>query len=245
MRKFLLIVAILFPAIATAQPDLSGEWVMNSVNRDGRDVTRFAGEMRRVTQGDTTTVYRNGGLHLQSRFVQTANTLDFDVLQGEDAGRRMYCNYALNGDTLTLSYSAGGRPAGLSTGKGVTYSTWKRVKTFASPITSKSLQDNKLAAVGTAIPITSAPMLPKSISGTSSPANAPADAVSAWGIARPADAVSAWSIPVKTSAVKSCICTPETCGNCINCLCGCESRKAATVTIPIQSNQEPACVGGF
>ena len=94
----------------------------------------MASQMKRVAEGETTTVTLAGQLYLRANIsvdaTATPKTIDYDMTGGFTAGKRQLGIYRITGDTLETCFGSPDKPrprAFESTpGSGVTCTLWKR-----------------------------------------------------------------------------------------------------------------------
>ena len=126
---------------ATATPnrtpatELEGEWSMVSGILDGRPMDESLVKwVKRVTQGNQTTVYAGPQVMLQAEFThdpsKSPKTIDYINTAGSNKGKIQHGIYAFEGDLLRIYMSAPGvaRPAkfNLKPGKEGTLTVWKK-----------------------------------------------------------------------------------------------------------------------
>ncbi len=137
---------------AIAEPDevtqkdlalLKGEWTMVSGSADGQPMPeQMRRQMKRVCQGDETTVTMGGQVFLKAKVTldpsKKPKTIDYDMTAGFTKGKKQLGIYELEGDTFKSCFASpgAGRPADFTSkpGDGRTLSVWKRVQLTAPRI---------------------------------------------------------------------------------------------------------------
>jgi uncharacterized protein (TIGR03067 family) len=112
-----------------------GTFSMVSGTADGEAMpAMMAKGMKRVAEGNVTTVTMSGMLYMKADFsidpMKSPKTIDYDMTGGFTAGKKQLGIYRWNGDTVTFCFASPGsaRPAEFVSraGSGVTCTDWKR-----------------------------------------------------------------------------------------------------------------------
>ncbi len=115
------------PATRSSAPatEFEGEWQMVSGIMDGQPMEKSAVKwVRRVTQGNQTTVYAGPQMMMKMEFTSDSSkspkTIDYLNTAGSNAGKSQLGIYELEGDLLKICVSAPGaaRPAQFESGPG-------------------------------------------------------------------------------------------------------------------------------
>ena len=139
MSAFVLIALV----IATAKADekdaakkdqerLQGTWRMLNPAGSGQTIP----DSKRECKGDETTVTFGGVLFMKSKFsldpTKQPKAIDYEVLEGNNKGKKMLGIYAIDGDVVKFCFAPPGkeRPAEFTSAlDGRVMSAWKREKT--------------------------------------------------------------------------------------------------------------------
>ena len=114
-----------------------GTFSMVSGTADGEAMpAMMAKGMKRVAEGNVTTVTMSGMLYMKADFsidpMKSPKTIDYEMTGGFTAGKKQLGIYRWSGDTVTFCFASPGsaRPAEFvsKTGSGVTCTDWKREK---------------------------------------------------------------------------------------------------------------------
>src|ERR1043166_564993 len=118
---------------------LHGEWTMFSGSADGQPMpAEMAKQMKRVCKGDELTVTMAGNMFFKAKLTvdptKTPKTIDYDMTEGVNKGKKQLGIYEVNGDTLKSCFAKpdAERPTDFTPGQGRTVSTWKREKAAPS-----------------------------------------------------------------------------------------------------------------
>jgi uncharacterized protein (TIGR03067 family) len=145
MKRFLsglLVVGICLAAYATAAEEkdavkkdlelLQGEWLMLMPDGSGKVIS----DSKRVCKENETTVAFGGRLAMKAKFTidpaKKPKTIDYELLEGDDKGKKRLGIYELDGDTVKFCFgpTGGPRPNDFISklGEGQSLSAWKRDK---------------------------------------------------------------------------------------------------------------------
>jgi len=117
---------------------LQGEWSMVSGTSDGQEIPEeYRKQMKRACKGDELTVTVGEQLVMKAKITLDASTkpktIDYEVTDGPNKGKKQLGIYELDGDTLKSCFAAPGdeRPKEFTSKEGEKriFSVWKRVKT--------------------------------------------------------------------------------------------------------------------
>ena len=123
------------PATRQEMDRLRGTFSMLTGTADGAEMpATMAKAMKRVAEGNVTTVTMGGALYMKANFSVNAGvtpkTIDYDMTGGFTAGRKQLGIYRTSGDTVVFCFGSPGsvRPVAFESkpGSGVTCTTWKR-----------------------------------------------------------------------------------------------------------------------
>lgn len=94
---------------------IQGEWSMVSGTADGFEIpAEMVATARRVCKGNDVTATVGDRTILKAKFTldpsKTPKTIDYDVQQGSNAGKKILGIYELNGDTFKACFGAPGAP---------------------------------------------------------------------------------------------------------------------------------------
>ena len=116
---------------------LQGEWSMVSGTSDGQEIPEeYRKQMKRACKGDELTVTVGEQLVMKAKITLDASTkpktIDYEVTDGPNKGKKQLGIYELDGDTLKSCFAAPGdeRPKEFTSKEGEKriFSVWKRVK---------------------------------------------------------------------------------------------------------------------
>jgi uncharacterized protein (TIGR03067 family) len=116
--------------------ELEGEWQMLTAVMNGQPLEKkFAVFGKRITKGNETTVYTGPQMLMKVTFTldrsKSPNAIDYEVVQGQNAGKSQLGIFDLRGLNLKLCFAAPGqpRPADFSSAPGDsrTFTTWKKM----------------------------------------------------------------------------------------------------------------------
>jgi len=119
-------------AVKKDMEQLQGEWSMLMPDGSGKMLS----DSKRVCKGDETTVTFGGRLALKAKFAidpsKKPKVIDYEILDGEDKGKKRLGIYELEADTVKFCFgtTGGQRPTDFSSklGDGYSMSAWKRDK---------------------------------------------------------------------------------------------------------------------
>ena len=121
---------------------LQGEWSLVSGTADGFPIPdTMVQNSKRVCKGDELTAIVGGQLIMKARITldpsKTPKSIDYDVFEGPNKGKKQLGIYELDGDTLKSCFGAPGaeRPTDFTSkaGQKRTSTVWKRARTTAKP----------------------------------------------------------------------------------------------------------------
>jgi uncharacterized protein (TIGR03067 family) len=142
----LMLAAVIAPSVLRAQAlanleeekdRVRGTFSMVSGTADGEAMpSMMAKGMKRVAEGNVTTVTMSGMLYMKADFsidpMKSPKTIDYDMTGGFTAGKKQLGIYRWSGDTVTFCFASPGsaRPAEFvsKAGSGVTCTDWTRNK---------------------------------------------------------------------------------------------------------------------
>jgi uncharacterized protein (TIGR03067 family) len=125
------------PVAKSDLAQLQGEWYMVSGTADGFPIPDAMLEnSKRVCKGDEITVIVGGGLIMKAKITidvtKSPKTIDYDITDGPNKGKKQAGIYELNGDTFKACFAAPGaeRPRDFTSKSGDkrTSTVWKRAK---------------------------------------------------------------------------------------------------------------------
>lgn len=110
--------------------EIEGEWLMISGTFDGKPMDESMVKwVRRVTQGNQTTVYAGPNIMMQAEFTIDSSTSP-KAIDYVSKGKKQYGIYEFDGDVLKIYMTSSGAPRptrfDAAPGKGSTLTVWKR-----------------------------------------------------------------------------------------------------------------------
>jgi len=125
---------------------LQGEWSMVSGTSDGMQIPEeYRKEMKRVCKGDELTVTHGEEIIMKAKITLDESakpkTIDYEVTDGPNKGKKQLGIYELDGDTLKVCLAAPGdeRPKEFSSKEGEkrVLTAWKKAKPVAAKAEEK------------------------------------------------------------------------------------------------------------